>query len=365
MSQQTAEWMALFQRPRTARLGAWLVPFAAIAAALVVGVGLVAATSSDPLRAVSAFVDGAFGSSYAIAASLNRSTAFMLVSVGFLFAFRARLTNVGGEGQLAVGGVLATAFALEWGADTLPGGLAVAVPLAAAAVAGGLWGAIAGALKVWRGANEVITTLMLTFIGLWLLYWVTHSVSLLRQPMTDATSLPESATLPVSTHMPVMAMDSSGILHAGLVVALVLAAIVAVVLSRTVIGVWLEAVGLNPQASRRAGLPNGLIVVLGLSVAGALSGLAGGMMIQGDQHNLKAEFPSGYGFDGLVIGLLARQSVTLAVLFSLFFGFLRSGGIYMEIVAGVPSAVVHVMQGVVVLTVAGSAWFARRVEASA
>jgi len=149
-------------------------------------------------------------------------------------------------------------------------------------------------------------------------------------------------------------------LHAGAIVLVLLAALVAVVLARSLFGLRLRAVGLNPAAARRAGMPIGATVVVAMFIAGAFAGLAGGFMLQGEQLALKARFPSGYGIDGLVVGLLARGTVKGVLASALLFGFLRSGGIAMELSAGVPSAIVLVIQGLVILLLAGSAWWLHR-----
>ena len=256
-----------------------------------------------------AFAEGAWGSGYAVGASLNRAMALGLVGLGFIVAHRAGLTNVGGEGQIAVGGMAATAMCLYGGAAHLPGPLAWMVPMAVAALAGGLWGGIAGVLKVRVGTNEVISTLLLSFIGVWLLYGSVQSVRLLRQPMTNSATLPESLDIPDATHIPLLSGDASVSLHAGLPIAIVLAVVVAVLLQKTRFGLELRAVGLNPVAARRAGMPIAASIVLAMFLAGAFGGLAGAFMLQGEQFVLKARFSSGYGFDGLVVGLLARGSV--------------------------------------------------------
>ena len=129
--------------------------------ALCVGLLLVAGAGVAPGDAVAAFADGAWGSAYSIGASLNRAVALGLVGLGFIVAHRANLTNVGGEGQIAVGGMASTALCLYGGASALPGPLAWIVPLLAATLAGGLWGSIAGVLKTRMGTNEVISTLLL------------------------------------------------------------------------------------------------------------------------------------------------------------------------------------------------------------
>lgn len=345
--------------PRMPALGA-LLPLGAVVAALLVGVALIAATGAPVGAALAAFADGAIGSPYAIAASINRALALALVGTGFVLADRARLTNVGGEGQIAMGGIAATAVALHGGVAGLPFGLAFVLPLLAAALAGAAWGGIAGVLKARSGTNEVISTLMLSFIGVWLLYWSVQSERLLRQPMSNSGTLPESPEIPLATHLPPFFGDESMPLHLGLPLTVVLGAAVAFVLARTLFGLRLRAVGLNPVAARRAGMPIVATVVQAMLLAGALGGVAGGVMLQGEQTMLKAGFSSGYGFDGLVVGLLARGSVSGVFAGALLFGFLRSGGINMELVAAVPSALVLVVQGVIILTVAGAAVLDRK-----
>jgi ABC-type uncharacterized transport system permease subunit len=212
------------------------------------------------------------------------------------------------------------------------------MPMLAAALAGAAWGAIPGWLKARAGTSEVISTLLLTFIAVWFLYWCVQSETLLRQPMTNAATLPESLDIPDSTRLPLLSSASSAGLHIGLPIVLVLCIVVALVLVYSRFGMYLRAVGLNALAARRAGMPITSTIV-------------------GDQYSLKAGFSSGYGFDGLVVGLLARGSITGVCAAALLFGFLRSGGINMEMVASVPSALVLVVQGVVIVALAGgSLW---------
>jgi simple sugar transport system permease protein len=343
-----------------ARRPALWVPIGAVGVALLGGLALVAAAGVSLGAAVEAFADGAWGSPYAVGASLNRAVALGLVGLGFIVAHRANLTNVGGEGQITVGGIASTALCLYGGAALLTGPLAWLVPLAAAALAGGLWGSIAGFLRVRIGTNEVISTLLLSFIAVWALYGCVQSTDLLRQPMSNSATLPESLEIPARTQVPPLVSGLDLPLHLGAVALLLLALVVAVVLERSLFGLRLRAVGLNPDAARRAGMPIGATIVVAMFIAGAFAGLAGGFMLQGEQLALKARFPSGYGIDGLVVGLLARGTVKGVLASALLFGFLRSGGIAMELVAGVPSAIVLVIQGLVILLLAGSAWWLER-----
>jgi simple sugar transport system permease protein len=344
-----AKWAGVLKQPAI-----W-ISLVAVLGALLLGLLLVAALGVPIKDAVDAFAEGAWGSPYALAASINRSLIFALVGLGFVLAQRANLTNVGGEGQIAIGGIVATAMSLYGGVSHWPFGLAFIVPMLAASLAGGLWGGLAGVLKAKAGTNEVISTLLLSFIAVWLVYGCVQSDALLRQPMSNATTLPESLEIPEAAKLPLLTGDPAMPWHIGLPLGLVLAALVALVLHRTVLGLRLRAVGLNPLAARRAGIAISASVIGVLFAAGSLGGLAGAMMLQGEQYSLKAGFSSGYGFDGLVVGLLARGSVTGVIAGSLLFGFLRSGGINMEMVAGVPTALVVVIQGIIIVTLAGAA----------
>jgi len=336
------------------------ISVAAVVAAALVGLALIFAMNVPVVDAVAAFVDGTIGTPYAIAASINRSIAFALVGIGFVIANRANLVNVGGEGQIAVGGIAATAVALYGHVAGLPAGLSFLIPLVAAAIAGMLWASIAGVLKIKAGTNEVISTLLLSFIAVWLVYWCVQSPELLRKPMTSSATLPESLEIPDSTQLPLLTGDYSFPVHIGLPVTIVIAIVAAIALSKTAFGLQLRAVGFNPIAASRAGISYSRMVLISLAAAGALGGLAGGFMLLGEQYVLKDGFSSGYGFDGLVAGLLARGSIVGVIAAALLFGFLRSGGINMEMVAGVPTALVMVIQGLIVVTLAGASFFIGR-----
>jgi general nucleoside transport system permease protein len=337
-----------------------VISVAAVLAAALVGLVLIFALGVSVSEAIAAFIDGTLGTPYAIAASVNRSIAFALVGIGFVIANRANLVNVGGEGQIAVGGIAATAVALYGHVDGLPAGLAFILPLLAAVLAGMLWGSIAGILKIKAGTNEVISTLLLSFIAVWLLYWCVQSPQLLRKPMTSSATLPESLEIPEASKLPLLTGDFSFPLHIGLPITVVIAIIAGIVLAKTLFGLQLRAVGFNPVAASRAGISYARMVMISLATAGALGGLAGGFMLLGEQYVLKDGFSSGYGFDGLVAGLLARGSVVGVIAAALLFGFLRSGGINMEMVAGVPTALVMAIQGLIVVTLAGAAYFMGR-----
>ena len=348
--------------PDRRRLMAMSIPFAAVIGSMAIGLLLIAASGKSVPDSIEAFIDGAFGTAFALGASINRAVSLSLIGLGFILAARANLTNVGGEGQIAMGGIAATALALWPPVASLPLGLAVILPLLAGTLAGAFWGGIAGVMKVRFGTNDVISTLLLGFVALLMVYWCVQSTALLRQPQTSSSTLPESLPIPDSTKLPGLTGDPESPLHIGLLICLLLALATAIVLQRSTFGLRLRAIGLNELAARRAGMPGSILLVVALGIAGAFGGLTGAIMLQGEQFYLKAGFSSGYGFDGLVVGLLSRGSTLGVLAGALFFGFLRSGGISMEIMAGVPAALTLVIQGLIVIAVAGSVILVEKLE---
>ena len=241
------------------RIREWVRPSVVISISAVVvagllGLVLIFAINVSVPDALLAFIDGTVGSPYAIAASINRSIAFALVGIGFVIANRANLINVGGEGQIAVGGIAATAVALYGGVAGLPAGLPFIIPLVAAMIAGMIWGGIAAVLKIKVGTNEVISTLLLSFIAVWLVYWCVQSPALLRKPMTSSATLPESLEIPDPTKLPLLTGDYSFPVNIGLPVTVVIAIVASLLLTRSLFGVQLRAVGFNPIAASRAGI---------------------------------------------------------------------------------------------------------------
>ncbi|MHB9756640.1 ABC transporter permease [Streptomyces sp. BYX5S] len=330
------------------------VSVAALAGLLALGVGLllVVGAGADPAVAWSALQEGMFGSSYAIGSSLNSAAVLALIATGFTVAHRAGLVNVGGEGQLCAGGAAAAATGLALPAGT-PGALGVPLVLVAGFLGGAAWAGIAAWLKVRRGTSEVITTLLLNFVGIGLVSVAVHEEALLRQPVTSSETLPQSAPLPAGAQLPLIGGTESPA-TAVVIVAAVLAVATAVVLRHTAVGLRLTAVGHSPAASARLGLPVGRLEGGGLAYAGGLAGVAGACLVATAPYVLAEHFSSGYGFSGLVVGLLARGSFVAVAAASLLFGFLTSGGINLQLAAQVPASTVQIVQSVLVLFTAAA-----------
>ncbi|MEE3853343.1 ABC transporter permease [Gordonia sp. LSe1-13] len=333
-----------------------VVGLGALVIAAGVGLALAATAGASPATAIRALIDGTLGSPFAVGTSMNSAAVLMLVAIGFTIAYRAGLVNVGGEGQICLGGIAATAVGVSL-PDAVPPMVGVPVALIAAVLGGALWAAIAAWLKVRRGASEIITTLLLNFVGLAMVVLMVHEAALLRQPMTSSETLPQSESLAESTHLPLLGIPRNPATIA-IVIAIVLAIVVGIMLRNSAIGLRLRAVGSSPSAAARMGVPIDRTRFLGLTAAGGCSGLAGGLLVASAPFVLAEGFSSGFGFSGLVVGLLARGSMIAVAGVSLLFGFLVSGGINLQLEAGVPSSTITVVQSILIILIAATAWWA-------
>ncbi|WP_420752165.1 ABC transporter permease [Rhodococcus sp. O3] len=332
-----------------------VIALAALAVSTVAGLALAATAGADPATVVDALVDGTLGSPFAIGTSLNNAALLMLVAAGFTVAYRAGLVNVGGEGQICLGGIAATAVGVSI-PDSVPVPLGLAAALLAAVLAGAGWAGIAAWLRIRRGTSEIITTLLLNFVGLALVVLMVQEPSLLRQPMTSSETLPQSEPLAVSARLPLLGLDKNPATIA-IVIAVISVIAVGIMLRHTITGLRLRSVGLSGTASARFGVPVDRTAFLGLAAAGGFSGLAGGLLVASAPFVLADGFSSGFGFSGLVVGLLARGSMTAVIAVSTLFGFLVSGGINLQLAAGVPASTITVVQSLLIILIAGAAWW--------
>ena len=330
----------------------WLDPLLASLGALLLTAVVLGALGHHPGRALLALWQGAFGDQIALEATLLRAVPLLLIGLGTALSFRAGIWNIGGEGQLAVGALLATAFATRFLPD-VSALVAVPVLLLAGALAGGLLGGLAAELRNRRSVSEVLSTLMLNFIGLHAVAWA------VRGPLQEAArTYPQSDAL--ADHARLALIPGLGRVHYGLLLALLLAPLVWALLFRSAAGLRLRAVGSNAAAARFAGISTERETRRVMWLAGALAGLAGAIEIVGGTGRLFQNLSPGYGFTAIAVALLARLHPLAVVASALFFAALASGGGAMQRVAGVPSGAVQMIEAFVILISAGFAVVARR-----
>lgn len=303
-----------------------------------------------------ALLKASLGSGEALSHTLNRSAPLICAGLGVSLAFRAGLFNIGAQGQIILGTLAASYVGFTW---SLPGPILLLTSIVAGILAGALWGAIAGALKAFTGAHEVISTIMLNQVAAaGLLAYALGELKSFQRP-GDTLGLPQSPPVPDAAAFP----EVFGV-HLGVVVALVAAAGVWWLLNRSTFGFELRSVGVNPDASRTAGMSTAKVFVLTMAVAGALSGLAATMFINGDQASNNASLVGSVGFDAITVALLGRGTPLGSVLAGFLFGALAVGGGAMQTSsAGTAPEIVQVVQGLIVLFVAAPAavrWLVRQ-----
>ncbi len=334
-----------------------LLPLLAVPVALLIGAGMLLALKANPLTAYAALFEGAAGSLSGLTQTLVKATPLLLVGLGICIAFRGGVINIGGEGQLVVGALAATALAIglkEW-----PGIILLPACLLAGILSGALWGGIPGILKARLGVNEILSTVMMNAIA------VQFSNFLLRGPMIDpaeiaaGTRIAQSALLPQQVWLGRLIPKT--LLHSGALIAVGLAILVYIFLWRTTIGYRIRAVGLNARASRYAGIPVPIYQALALILGGAFAGLAGAVEVMGVQHRMMEGLSGGYGFSGIVAALFGNLHPLGVIPASILFGGLLVGADKMQRAVQVPSALVGALLGLIVLFVVGSKiWATRR-----
>ncbi len=338
-----------------------LVPSLAVLAALTVGAGLLLVLGVNPLTAYASLFAGALGNTSGLTQSAVKATPLLLVGLGIVIAFRANVINIGAEGQLMVGALAATWFALAF--RTWPSVLLIPATLTLSFAAGAAWGFIPGALKARLRVNEILSTVMLNAIAQQLMNYLLREVLIDPAEVLAGTFIAQSERLPASSWLARLIPQTQ--LHAGAVLAVVLAVAVYVFLWRTTIGYRIRAVGLNPDASRYAGIPVPRYQALALTLAGGFAGLAGGVEILGVHHRLLEGISGGYGFTGIVAALFGKLHPLGLVPASFLFGSLLVGADKMQRAVQVPSALIDTLLGVVVLFVVGSDWWVRHRAARA
>jgi general nucleoside transport system permease protein len=324
-------------------LRAVLPPIVAVLAALLVGAGLMLLARANPITAYTALFRQALTTYYGLADTLTKMTPLLLASLGVLIALRAGQFNLGGEGQIYLGGLGSLLVGL-WLPD-LPMIIHLPLALLGGFLFGAAWGAIAGYLKVARGLNEVLTTLLLNYIAQNLISYLVSDP--LKEPNAPS---PFSPLIAKSAYLPTILPRTQA--HAGIFLGLAIALLLAVAFAVTAWGYRVDTVGQNPLAARYAKIPVDRTILSVMALSGGLAGLAGSSEVLGLKHRLFENFSPGYGFDAVAIALLSRGNPIAVILTSFFFGVLRSGANVMQRSAEVPVSIIYAIQGLTVLFVA-------------
>ena len=337
------------------------VPLVAVLGAFAVGALMIWLLGASPVEGFSALLAGAFGGASELAETALKATPLLLVGTGICIAFRARVINVGGEGQILFGALFGTLAAL--GLGDVPRPILLPVVLVAGMVGGGVWGAIPGALKAYLGVNEILSTIMLNIVAVQVVTF------LLRGPLIDpqqsaAGRIPQTERLPPNADLPILLGGTR--LHLGVVVAVAMAVLAWVFLWQSSLGYRVRAVGAGPDAARYAGIRVRSMTVLALTVSGALCGLAGAILVFGSEgHRFVSDgsstgFTGSAGFNGIVAALFGALHPLWTIPASFLFGGLLVGANAMQREIQIPSSLVVALNGIVVLFVVASVDVRRR-----
>lgn len=324
-----------------------LVPILAVFTALVLGALIIWLTGKDWMAAYIGLWQGSFGSPGAIAGTLVRSTPFIITGLAVALGFKAGLFNIGAEGQLYAGALLAVVV----GTSLVGCPAVIHVPLAivAGAVGGMIWGAIPGYLKARTGAHEVINTIMLNYIALRMTEWLIKS----RMPYILGDPLDPSGSrtrfIAASAVLPRIPNTN---LHAGIFMAGLLTFLAYWLLYHTTIGFELRTIGANPAAARYAGIRVPRTMVLAMALSGMLAGLAGAGEVLGVERALRADFFSGLGFDSIAVALLARSNPLAMIASGLLWGGLLNGARLMQVRAELSIDMIKIVQALIIMFVA-------------
>lgn len=277
--------------------------------------------------------------------TLTNATPLIIAGLGMAVAFRAGLFNIGGQGQMILGAITACYVGIAW---NLPPVAHLLVAVVGAGLGGLVWGGIAGVLKARTGANEVIVTIMLNSIAAHLLSQV---LSLKAFNGEGETGNRKSLTVADTAQYPWLAGDSFR-LHAGFLLALLVAVAVWWLMERSRLGFQLRATGLNADAARTAGMSVPWVTSLVMMISGALCGLAATAPVLGTQKSMDESVVGTIGFDAITVALLGRSRPLGTVLAGLLFGALRAGGTAMQAAPGTHIKIVLVLQSTIVLFIA-------------
>ncbi|EDX87176.1 amino acid or sugar ABC transport system, permease protein, putative [Synechococcus sp. PCC 7335] len=334
--------MGLSRRLQNALQAAW-PPVVAVLAALLVGALLMLVAGASPIAAYSALFRQALTTYFGFADTLTKTTPLLLASLGVLVALRAGQFNLGAEGQLYMGGLGSLLVGLAF--PDWPIWIHLPLALLGGFSFGAAWSAIAGYLKVARGLNEVLTTLLLNYVAQYLISYLVNG------PLkADNAPSPFSELVAASARLPTILPKTQA--HAGIFLGLAIAILLTAAFALTPWGYQVDAVGQNPIAARYAGISTNRTLLSVMAISGGLAGLAGSSEVLGLKRRLFENFSPGYGFDALAIALLSRGNPAAVILTSFFFGAIRSGANVMQRSASVPVSIIYAIQGLIVLFVA-------------
>lgn len=330
-----------------------IVPFASVAAALVVGGGFLLLTGENPFAVYAQMLDVAFGSPRGVSETLISATPLILTGVAAAIAFRMLVWNIGGEGQFLMGAVWAAGAAILLG-EGVPAVFMLPTVILAGGIGGALWAAVAAIPRVYMGTNEIITTLMLNFIALsFVNFLIFGSHSPWRDPVV--AMFPSGRPIPEAARLP----EFFNRLDVGILIAVTIAIAAWYLLERTRWGFAVRVVGDSAETARYAGINVSKKILGVFLLSGAAAGFAGGIIVAGPVGSLDPDsLALGLGFTGIIVAALARLNLIAVIPVAILMGALNNAGPSLQAV-GVPAATVTMLQGAILIFAVAGEFFVR------
>jgi simple sugar transport system permease protein len=315
----------------------------------------------NPLQVYNTLFTAALGNRDGWGNVLYRATPLIFTGLAVALAFQCGLFNIGGEGQMVMGG-----FAITWIGFTFikfPAFLLIPLCIIGGAVVGAMWAAIPGYLKARRGVHEVVTTIMLNWIAVAFTQYLTMAYKPKESWIPHTHKIAESARLSrMAEYLNAIGIDfpKSNLLNTAVLLAICTVIFVAFLLKRTKLGYEIRSVGFNPTAAECAGISVGKNTVLAMAISGAIAGLAGVNQVMGYKHRFRYGVFEGLGFDGIGVAFIGRNSPFGVVLAALLFGILDHGGLAIDVSTKVPREIVLVLKATILIFVVVSGEMTKR-----
>lgn len=333
---------------RTLKLAeAVFVPVAALVASFLIFSLFLLVIGKSPIDFFSLVWTGGFGSSFSIQQSMQRAAPLILTALAFAVPARIGLTMIGAEGALVLGGFAAAAIAIPLVTGGAPVWIAWTIMALFAMAAGGLWIGMAGWLRHYRGVNETISSLLLSYIAIAIMNFFVEGA------LRDPASANKPSTMPIGDAYRVGAIPGTDV-HWGFAAGCLLAIILYVLMSRTTFGFAARMTGGNVRAAKAQGLPVGFLMVACCVIAGCSAGLAGFFEVTAIHGQANASLVAGYGFTGILVAFLSRHNPLTIVPVAILFGAIAAAGGLVQRRMGMPDATVLVLQGIIFVVLLAS-----------
>lgn len=325
-----------------------LLSLLAFFTAIVAGGIFILAIGHNPFKIYGSIIQGAWRSRIAVRGTIKIAIPLLIASLGITPAFQMKFWNIGAEGQIIMGGIFATYFALFW--TNLPHGVLLLLMFAAGAVGGGLWGLIPAYFKTRFGTNETLFTLMLNYIALYIIKYLTEG------PWRDPASsgFPKIASFEKNARL-----DQIFGIHAGWLIGLILVGVVFVYIRYTKQGYEISVVGESTNTARYAGMNVKKIVMRTMFLSGAICGIAGMAQVSGAAYTLGDGVAGGVGFTAIIVAWLAKLNPVLILIVTVLFSMLDKGCSVMQSTFGLSQSVSSILQGIILFFILGFDFFTR------